>query len=212
VELPEDPLAALPAQGEARASRSDVEAAAATLDAAQAAVRRERAAAVPPVEIGVWAQVQNVGVSSDGSAVVIPRGNPSANLAWTVGPSLSWTLPVFKANPDGRGQAAADVAEAASRARAVDAAVAIDRARAGELRAWIADALALPDPGVEARAALDALARAVGAGELSTSEAATLRARVMDAWRRAHAARSPAIEAAIELALAEEWATLAPAR
>jgi hypothetical protein len=88
--------------------------------------------------------------------------------------------------------------------------VEVDRARAEEKRAWISAALALPDPSADARAALAALTRAVSVGEMSASEVAATRARVLDAWRRAYAARTPAIEAALELALAEEWPTLLP--
>jgi outer membrane protein TolC len=212
VELPVDAVAAVPAAGVPTAHRLDAVAAAAEVEAARADVRREGAAVLPPVELGVWAQVQNVGVSSDGTSVVIPRGNSAANLAWTVGPSLVMTLPVFKANPDGRGAAAAAVSEAEARARAVEAAIAVDGARAADRQALVAAALALPDPAIDARAALDGLTRAVAAGELGPAEAAGMRARVMDAWRRAIAARAPAIDAAIDRALAEEWETLLPAR
>ncbi len=212
VELPADPDAAMPAPAAAVARRSDLVAADAAVEAAAAAERRERAAILPPVEIGVWAQAQNVGVYAGASGVVIPRGDWQGNSAWTVGPSLTVTLPVFKANPAGRGEAAADAAIADANARAIEVDAQVDAARAADLRALIDRVRALPDPSADARAALAGLTTAVTAGELSPAEAAQVRARVMDAWRRSVGARTPALEATLELALAEEWATLLPTK
>ncbi len=210
-ELPTDADTALPAPTDATALRSDRVAAEASEDAAQAAVRREKAAILPPVELGVWAQMQNVGVYAGATGVVIPRGDWAGNTAWTVGPSLTVTLPVFKANPDGRGEAAADLALAEAAVRIARAAADADQAQAADQRALIAQVRALPDPSVDARAALAGLTTAVTAGELSPAEAAAVRARVMDSWRRSVAARTPALEATLDLALAEEWPTLLPA-
>ncbi len=211
VELPADPDAAMPpAPAAGAARRSDVVAADATAEAAAAAARRERAAILPPVEVGVWAQVQNVGVYAGASGVVIPRGAWQENTAWTVGPSLTMTLPVFKANPAGRGEAAADAAVADAHARAAQVDAEVDAERADDQRALIAGVRDLPDPSADARAALVGLTAAVTAGELSPAEAAQVRSRVMDAWRRSVGARTPALEATLDLALAEEWATLLP--
>jgi outer membrane protein TolC len=210
VELPPDADAALPAPMAPVERRSDLVAAETAVEAAEAAVRRERAAILPPVEIGVWAVVQNVGVYASPSGVVIPRGDAQANTAWTVGPSLTMTLPVFKTNPAGRGEAAAHAALAVAGARAAQAAAEVDAARAADQRALIARVRALPDPSVDARAALAGLTAAVTAGDMSPADAALVRARVMDAWRRSIGARTPALEATLDLALAEEWGTLLP--
>jgi outer membrane protein TolC len=209
VELPPDPEAALPAEVQATAERSDLIATNAAEEAAHDALRRERAAILPPVQVGVWAQAQNVGVYAGPDGVVIPSG--SGNTAWTVGPSLTVTLPVFKANPAGRGGAAADVAVATAEARAAETRAAVEAAQVADQRALIARVRAMPDPTGDAQAALAGLTQAVTAGELSPAEATVMRARVMEAWRRSVAARTPALEATLDIALAEEWTSLLPA-
>ncbi len=57
VELPDDPMTAVP-RGSDAGTRSDREAATARVEAADSALRRERAAALRPVDVGAWAQVQ----------------------------------------------------------------------------------------------------------------------------------------------------------
>jgi outer membrane protein TolC len=209
VALPEDPMVAAPPAGVA-APRADLAAAQAARAAAVARLGEARAAALPPVTLGVWAQVQNVGVVPGVGGVTLDPWSWSENAAWTVGPSLSMTLPVWNGNQAGVAAAAADRDEATAVGAAAEARVAAEAGGAAGRRAILA---ALDDgdpPGGEARAALAAIDAASRAGERSPAEAALLRARVLDAWGRAAQIRAEVAEVAVELALSESWATLVP--
>lgn len=209
VELPEDPMNAAPAPG-AVGVRGDVVRAQAEVEHADAAVRRERAAALPPVAIGVWAQVQNIAASPGSAGAQIDRGSWSENAAWTVGPTLSITLPVWNGNRAEIARAVGDQAVTRAELAGVEARVAAEQAGSAQRREITARVGDAPDPGLEARAALAGLDAALAAGEISQADATLLRARVLDVWGRAAAARAEAATLTVDLALAEAWTTLLP--
>lgn len=201
VALPDDPMSAAPL-ATTPGVRSDSARAEADVAQADAALRRERAAALPPVAIGVWAQVQAVAASPG------PTGAEVA--AWTVGPTVSLNLPVWDGNRAEVARAVGDQAVARSEQASVAARIAAEWAGSAQRRetlAWVGDA---PDPTPEARAALAGVEAALGAGEIGFASAAVLRARILDMWGRAAAARVQAAAMTVDLALAEAWSTLLP--
>jgi cobalt-zinc-cadmium efflux system outer membrane protein len=209
VELPTDPMLAAPAASNV-GTRGDRTSAEADVERADATVRRERAAALPPVEIGVWAQVQNIATTPSPTGVEIAPWSWSENAAWTVGPSLSLTLPVWNANRSGVARAEGDREVARSELAAVEARIVAEQAGSVVRREAVASIAQAAEPTAEARAALAGVEAALAAGELGRSDAALLRARVLDVWGRAATARAQAAEVTVDLALAEAWSTLLP--
>lgn len=209
VELPGDPMTAAPPPG-AVGVRGDAVRAAADVERADAALRRERAAALPPVAIGVWAQVQNIATSPSPMGVDVAPWSWSENAAWTVGPTLSLTLPVWNGNRAGVARAVGDQDVARSELAAVEARIAAEQAGSAQRRESIEVVDAAGDPGAEARAALAGVEAALSAGEIGQADATLLRARILDVWGRAAVARAEAAELTIDLALAEAWTTLLP--
>lgn len=208
VELPDDPMSAAP-RADGRGVRGDAVHAEVEVERADAALRQERAAALPPVAVGVWAQVQNVAVSAGPGGVEVAGWSWSENAAWTVGPTLSMTLPVWNGNRAGVARAAGEQAVARSELAAVEARVSAEQAGSALRRASI-EAVGPEDPGAEARLALAGVEAARAAGQLGHAEATLLRARVLEVWGRAAVARVQAAELAVELALAEGWQSLLP--
>jgi outer membrane protein TolC len=207
--LPDDPMAAAPA-GVGGGERTDRTAAAARLQGADAALRRERAAALPPVDLGVWGQVQNVAATPAPGGVRLAPWSWSENAAWTVGPTVALTLPVWSGNQDGIAQARAERGLAGAALASVDARIAAERAGSDARRDAIAAVAGTVDPTPEARGALAGVDAAVAAGELGAADAAVLRARILDAWRRGAGARAAAAAVAVDLALAEASPGLLP--
>lgn len=197
-ELPDDPMSAAPS-GSGGGERSDRAAAAARVESADAAVRRERAAALPPVDLGVWAQVQAPEVDA-----------PLADHLRTVGPTVAVTLPVWSANRGGIARAEGERDLARAELASVDARIVAEQAGSADRRRAMEAVAGTADPSPEARAALAGVAAAVAAGELGAAEAALLRSRILDAWRRGSGARASAAEVAVDLALAESWPGLLP--
>jgi hypothetical protein len=108
VELPPDPEAALPAEVQATAERRDLRSR--RTPQRRRPMTRSGASAPPscrPCRSACGRRRRTSACTLGADGVVIPSGSAS-NTAWTVGPSLTVTLPVFKANPAGRGEAAAD--------------------------------------------------------------------------------------------------------
>jgi outer membrane protein TolC len=208
-ELPADPLAVVPPAAPA-APRSDRDAAAARADAADQALRRERAAALPPLELGVWAQVQNVAAEPGPGGVALAPFSWSDNAAWTIGPSVTLSPPLWTANRAAVDGAAGARAVAGAELRSLDARIAGEVAANDARRELVAAITATMDPAPEARAALAGIDRVAAAGELGAAEAAFARSRVVDAWGRAAEARAVAAQVALDLALAESWPTLLP--
>lgn len=189
VELPDDPMAAVPG-GSASGSRSDRDAAAARVEAADSALQRERAAALPPVDLGAWAQVQGG--------------------AWTVGPAIGVTLPVWNGNRAGIAGAEGRRALARSEQAGLESRIGAEQAGSVDRRAVLDTVAATVDPTPEARAALAGVEAAATVGELGAADAALLRAHILDAWGRGARARAEAAAMAVDLALAESWPTLLP--
>jgi cobalt-zinc-cadmium efflux system outer membrane protein len=211
VEVVADPLDASPAPSQREGPRADVAAAEEEAAAAAARTKAARAASFAPVEVGVWAQAQNLGAGTlPGGGVDLPAWDWRSNVGWSVGPSLTVQLPVWSANAAGRAAAEGD-------ARAADAALeaTTTRAEVEQQAAGLAGALAAEaearTPGSlagDADAALAAIQAAVDAGELGLIEASQLRLRVFDTRRRVVALRAELAAARIDTALAEEWPSL----
>lgn len=186
-----DPLAAAPTPGTAGV-RDDVRAAEAATDAARAALARERAAAVPTVEIGVFYE-------DDAGRTV-------------VGPTLGVEIPLWQRNPAGRGSARGDLRRAESEAASTSArATAEQSASVASLRDIDTLAALLgDDPAGDATAVLTGIEVAWRAGELNIAEATLLRARALEGRRAWFEARAGLAEARIAAALAEGTGTLIP--
>lgn len=208
-QLPDDPMSAAPA-GSGGSERADRVAAAARVESADAALRRERAAALPPVDLGVWAQVQNVATTPGPGGVEVAPWSWSENAAWTVGPTVAVTLPVWSANRGGIARAEGERDLASAELASVEARIDAEQAGSAERREAMAAVTGTADPTPEARAALAGVDAAVAAGEIGAAEAALLRSRILDAWRRGSGARASAAEVAVDLALAESWPGLLP--
>ncbi|MSQ03155.1 MAG: hypothetical protein EXR71_14910 [Myxococcales bacterium] len=186
-----DPLAAAPAPGTAGV-RDDVRAAEAAVDAARAALARERAATVPAVELGVFYE-QEAGHT-------------------VVGPTLGVEVPLWQRNPAGRGSARGELARAEAEAASLSArATAEQRASSEQMRDLEPlTALLGDDPAGDATAVLAGVEVAWRAGELDIAEATLLRARALDGRRAWVEARAAVAEARIATALAEGTDTLIP--
>ncbi len=186
-----DPLAAAPPQGAAGA-RDDVRAAEASVEAARAALARERAATIPAVEIGVFYE------DDAGRAVV--------------GPTLGVEVPLWQRNPAGRGSARGDLRRAQSEAASTSARATAEQAASSERMRDLEPLAALlgDDPAGDATAVLSGVEVAWLAGELDIAEATLLRARALDGRRAWVEARAAVAEARIAAALAEGTDTLFP--
>jgi outer membrane protein TolC len=209
VDLPDDPLDAVPATSEPGA-RADHAAAIADVEAAEAATRRERAAALPPVDVGVWAQVQNVATTPGPGGVDVAPWSWSENAAWSVGPALSMILPLWNGNRAAIATADAERVTASAHLASIEARIDAEQRGGDARRDLLARVAGTSDPTLDARAALDGIAAAVDVGALGPADAAILRARVLDGWRRAARARAEAARITVDLALAESWPTLLP--
>lgn len=186
-----DPLAAAPSPGTG-GGRDDLRAAEATVDAARAAVARERAATVPTVEIGVFYE-QDAGRT-------------------VVGPTLGVEVPLWQRNPAGRGSARGDLARAESEAVSLSARATAEQRASSEQMRELEPLVALlgDDLAGDATAVLAGIDVAWRAGELDIAEVTLLRARALDGRRAWLQARAEVAETRIAAALAEGAATLIP--
>jgi len=173
-------------------SRTDVEAAAARVAGAEADLRAARAAILPAVGLG---------------AAIEREGDNTF-----VGPTLEVTLPLWKANPDGRAaaRAALHVAQASSdavarvaeaeRATTQDAVSRSTKAR---------DALA-GEPAADAKAALADIDLAEAKGELDAATATLLRQQVLDGAMAAISFAQAVVHAELDALLAVSDPSLLP--
>ncbi len=187
IELPHDPLEGAPAPGATGGDpRSDLVAADAALAAAEAALTRERAATLPAVELGAF-------VEHEGPEL-------------RAGPSVSLTLPLWRANVDGRSAALADVAEADAERAAVRRRVSAEQDSA----ARVSDALEAAAAGqsidllADAQAALDSVALGYDRGELDLLSVALLQAEILDGQAAWLHGRRLVAEARIDALLAHD--------
>lgn len=189
-DLQADPLAAAPEPHAARGDeRSDVRAARLALDAAEAAVSRERAAALPPVTLGGFYE-------NDGGSVI-------------AGPSLGVTLPLWHQNQAGVSAARGAAGVARAELEAVTARAAAEQRTASDAHADAVSAMAsvpaTPDDAVAALASIDA---GVRAGELDLVTTILLRDEVIAGQSALSEARGELALFRIRLLLATEDAAL----
>ena len=202
--LPADPMAVVPPPAPGRADMGAAVAAAAA-KAAQAEAVWVKAAARPPVALGMWAQAQDLAaVTGDVQAW-------SAPMALSLGPVVSVEFGVAHRQAAARAEAQASARTAQLHADAAAGAAQADAALGQRLHAARSAADTALDPQAEALAALAALAAAVEAGQMSAAEAAPLRQRVWGAWAQADNLRAAQARAALAQARAEAWPTLVPA-
>jgi len=162
-DIVQDPLSVAPPVREpAPAHRADVAAAEAALNAARAELRRARAAAIPPLTVGVGADVEN--------------GSMSA------GPSVSMTFPLFDRNQTGRAQAIGGVHVAEGRLSSIHAMAETEQVTSMKrLEEAEAAAHEVAEADLEeARAALASIESGVLAGEIDLSTAVLLQTQVLD--------------------------------
>ena len=184
-----DPLSAVPPAGAAGA-RSDVTAAEARVEAARAAVTRERAEGVPSVGLGAFVEVGG-----------------DRTLA---GPSVRIEVPLWQQNAAGRGEAKGELVVAQAEASATRARAEAEQRSATQRLDLLGAAGSSLAPGVDASAevALRAIDAGVARGEIDPVQAAVLRARVFEGQRGWYTARLAEAEGRIDAALATEDAGL----
>jgi outer membrane protein TolC len=187
-----DPLEAVPARGTGGA-RSDVAAASARVEAARAAVTRERAEGLPPLGLGAFLEVEGDRVLG--------------------GPSVRIELPFWQQNAAGRGEAKGNLLVAEAEASATRARAEAEQRLASQRLDLLGAVGAALAPGVDrsAEVALRALDAGVARGEIDPVQAALLRARVFEGQRAWYTARLAEAEGRIDAALAiEDAGLLAP--
>lgn len=185
--IDDDPLqAAPPPSSDVPEERSDVSSARRALASAEANLSRQRAAALPPLSVGV-------GVDVEGGSTFI-------------GPTLGLQVPLFDRNQRGRAAARGQSAVAESQLDALIATAATEQqtarkrvAQADSLTAVLGDALL-----VEARAALASVEAGVLAGEIDLSTAVLLQAQILDGETAIVNLRGLVASARIDLLLATD--------
>lgn len=189
-DLAADPLDAAPEPRVARGGeRSDVVAARLAVEAAEAALRRERAAALPPLRVGLFFE-------KEGEAVV-------------AGPMLGLTLPLWHQNQAGVSEAGGEAmlrrAELeTTRARAEAEARTAAAVNAAAITTWSS----VPATEEDALAALASIEAGSRSGELDLVTTILLRGEVVAGQRALTLARGDLALARITLLLATEDASL----
>jgi outer membrane protein TolC len=188
IEVSTDPLVA--AHGIDNASttttRSDVASSKADVDAAQAALGRERGAILPPVGLGAFYE------SDDGRAVA--------------GAMITMQLPLWKQNQGEIAAARGDLMLARADLQAAEgrAQVQTDSATGRLEAAAHAESLLTTDLSQDAAAALSSIQSAYTLGETDLNTALLLQARVIEGEQGWYAARASMAETRIDVALATE--------
>jgi cobalt-zinc-cadmium efflux system outer membrane protein len=182
-----DPLAAAPEPALAAPSeRSDVLAAQAALRAAETELRRQRAASLPPVEVGLFVDVE-------------------AGQTF-VGPTVGVEIPLFARNQAGRADARGEVLVADARvdslAARADTEIATAQRRVAEARELSATLVA--DPVAEAREALRSIEAGYLAGEIDLPTTVLLQHEVLNGEAAALVLLGQVADARLDLLLATE--------
>ncbi|MFZ5480814.1 MAG: TolC family protein [Myxococcota bacterium] len=165
--------------------RSDVRAARLAVDAAEAALARERAAVLPPVTLGGFYE-------SDGGGVA-------------AGPSLGVTLPLWHQNQAGVGEAKGQAAVARAELVAASARAEAEVRTAADANADAAETMAsVPATDEDARAALASIEAGSRSGELDLVTTILLRGEVVSGQQALSQARGDLALARITLLLATE--------
>ena len=182
-DLDTDPLTAAPEPRPGTDDeRSDVRAARLALDAAEAAVARERAAALPPVTIGGFYE-------NDGGSVV-------------AGPSLGVTLPLWHQNQGGVSEARGEAGVARAELDATTARAAAEQRTAADAHADAASTMAsVPATADDAVAALASIEAAVRSGEMDLVTTILLRDEVVSGQQALSEARGDLALSRIHLLL-----------
>jgi len=193
VEVESDPMRAALGVDDvgAATSRSDVIAAAAEVDAAEAALARERAAILPPLGLGAFYE------ADDGRTVA--------------GPMLTAQVPIWKQNQGGTGAARGALMAAQAGLEATEARAQVEANAAAERLDAMARAADLlgRDLTADAAAALSAIQDSYALGQTDLTTALLLQARVIEGERGWYEARTTLAEARIEVALTRESPSLA---
>lgn len=185
-DLPGAPLQAAPAPGGGQEERSDVAAARAAVEAAEAELARARASILPPVRVGAFAEVE------DGAIVA--------------GPSLGLTLPLWHQNQSQTGAARGALAAARATLGATEARAEAERRVSAALvqeASGVADQLG-PSLAGDAEAALASIERGFAAGELDLMETVFLRAEVVDGQTALLETQGRLAELRVDALLADE--------
>lgn len=185
-DLATDPLSAAPEPHPASGDeRSDVRVARLALDAAEAAVARERAAGLPPVTLGGFYE-------NDGGSVV-------------AGPSLGVTLPLWHQNQAGVAEARGEASVARAELDAATArAAAEQRTAEGAHADSVATMASVPATNEDAVAALASIEAGVRSGELDLVTTILLRDEVVSGQQALSEARGDLALSRIHLLLATE--------
>ncbi len=193
-DLADDPLAAVPARSSTTV-RSDVAAAQARVEEAEAALARERAAVLPAVGVGAFFQRDDA------------HGDPG-----DLGPQVTVGLPLWTRNQGHVGEARAGLATARAELDALRARVEAEQALLPVVSTYADEALGrLGDFEGDARAALETIELGWTTGEIDVSVAVLLRREILDGWVAALDARQSTVEARLDLLLATEDPNLIPA-
>ncbi len=184
LDLPADPLDAMPRVEIEAATRSDLEAAREAVEAARTRLASERAGTLPPLKLGAFYE-------EEGDEL-------------RVGPSVAVTVPLWSRNAEGRAEAraAVDVAESrvAERERVVDAEQSATSRVMNVLERFPDGA----DPRQEAEAALESVAIGFERGEFDLLTAGLLRQQILKGQRAWLVGRRVRAEARIGAALAHD--------
>lgn len=185
-DLATDPLVAAPEPHAARGDeRSDVRAARLALDAAEAAVSRERAAGLPPVTLG--------GFYENGGGSVV------------AGPALGVTLPLWHQNQAGVSEARGEAGVARAELDAATARAAAEQRTAADAHAdSVATMASVPATIDDAVAALASIESGVRSGELDLVTTILLRDEVVSGQQALSEARGDLARSRIHLLLATE--------
>ncbi len=182
-----NPLAAAPEPGDTGPNmRSDVVAAQAELESARAELTRQRSAALPPVGVGAFVEIE------DGQSAL--------------GPAVSVELPLFNRNQEGRAEAKGRRSLAEAHLASVEARATTEvstargrHARAAELSTALGDGLL-----VEARAALSSVQAGYLAGEFDLATTVFLQSEILDGQGALIGFSGRVVETRVDLLLALE--------
>ncbi len=185
--LPADPLGGVPQPAPpATRSRSDLAAARAEVDAAEAGLSSARAGTLAPVQVGAFAEQEGD--------------------EFRAGPMVSLSLPLWRGNADGRADALARLAEAEVTREEVERRADAQRGASRRTSGLLEEALRdqAEDLPAEASAALDSVALGYERGELDLLSAGLFQTEILEGHRAWLESRRVVAGARIDLMLADE--------
>ena len=190
--LPDDPLSAAPKPSRPAETRSDVLAAQARVRAAEAGLARARAAAMPAIALGAFAERDGADLS--------------------VGPSLGLEVPLWNRNQAEIARSAGEASLRRAEAEQAGAVAAAERERAAALTRDAQPWVALATTGLldDASAALAEVDAGYRAGELDLSDAIQIRGEVLDGESAVLDLAGQVVHARLDFLLATEDPALLP--